>query len=47
MNKLSNDKMQKIKGGAFNWGLMAGVGAIASFLIGIIDGWTTPKKCNY
>ena len=46
MEKMNNDKMKKIKGGGINWGLMAGIGAITSFLVGIIDGLMNPKKCN-
>ena len=28
------------------WGVIAGFGAFASFVIGVIDGWMNPKKCN-
>lgn len=46
MQTITNEEMKKINGGAINWGIMAGIGAFASFLIGIVDGWTNPKKCN-
>lgn len=46
MKKINSEKMKKINGGGINWGLMAGIGAISSFLIGIIDGLMNPKKCN-
>ena len=46
MNKISNEKLKEIKGGAINWKLMAGIGAVASFIIGVIDGLINPKKCN-
>lgn len=46
MKKIHNDDLKQIKGGAINWGLMAGIGAVTSFLIGIIDGLMNPKKCN-
>ncbi len=46
MQKMENNELMEIKGGAVNWGLMAGIGAAASFIIGIIDGWMNPKKCN-
>ena len=46
MKKQNNDQLKKIKGGAINLKLMAGIGAIASFLIGVIDGLMNPKKCN-
>ena len=46
MKKLNKEQLKKIKGGDVNWGLMAGLGAVASFVIGIIDGLVNPKKCN-
>lgn len=46
MKKLTNEEMYQINGGAVKWGVIAGIGAFASFIIGIIDGWTNPKKCN-
>ena len=46
MKQISNEEMKKIEGGAINWGMMAGIGAAISFVIGFFDGWTNPKKCN-
>lgn len=46
MESLTNEKMKNIKGGEINWGLVAGIGAFASFLFGVIDGFINPKKCN-
>ena len=46
MNKINNDQLKEIKGGGINWSMMAGIGAFASFLIGVIDGLINPKKCN-
>lgn len=46
MESISNQEMREIKGGGINWGLMAGIGAVASFLIGVVDGLFNPKKCN-
>ncbi len=46
MESISNQEMQEVKGGGVNWGLMAGIGAFTSFLIGVIDGIINPKKCN-
>ena len=46
MERISNEQMNEIKGGAINWGMLAGIGAIASFIIGVIDGWTNPRRCN-
>ena len=46
MQKLSNDKLKNITGGGINWSIAAGISALASFLIGVIDGLINPKKCN-
>ncbi len=46
MSGISNEQMKQVRGGSINWGLMAGISAVASFVIGIFDGWTNPKKCN-
>ncbi len=46
MNKLNNESLKKINGGGINLGLVAGIGAFASFIIGMIDGLINPKKCN-
>ena len=46
MKNINNNELKEIKGGGVNWGLMAGIGAVASFLIGVIDGLINPKKCN-
>lgn len=46
MKKINKEKLKDIKGGAINFKLMAGIGAVASFFIGIIDGLINPKKCN-
>ena len=46
MKNKNNNELKEIKGGGVNWGLMAGIGAVASFLIGVIDGLINPKKCN-
>lgn len=46
MNKISDKQLTQVKGGGINWSLMAGIGAVASFFVGIIDGLINPKKCN-
>ena len=46
MTNITNEQLKEIKGGGINWSLMAGIGAFASFVIGIIDGLMNPKKCN-
>ena len=46
MNDLTNADMYKVKGGAIKWGVFAGIGAFASFIAGVVDGFINPKKCN-
>ena len=46
MKNINNNELKEIKGGGVNWGLLAGIGAVASFLIGVIDGLINPKNCN-
>ena len=46
MRKVNDLEMYEITGGAVKWGLIAGLGALASFMIGVYDGWVNPKKCN-
>lgn len=43
---LQNEELYEVKGGAVKWGLIAGIGALASFLCGIVDGYINPSKCN-
>lgn len=47
MNKLSNEELVLVKGGAslskFVWGI---IGGVVVFAIGVIDGIVSPKKCN-
>jgi hypothetical protein len=37
MKRINNEHLKEIKGGGVNWSLMAGIGALASFLVGVID----------
>lgn len=46
MQNLNHEEMQQVKGGAVRWGVIAGIGAFASFIIGVVDGWINPQKCN-
>lgn len=46
MVELNQKEMKEIQGGAVNWTLIAGIGAAISFVIGIIDGYSNPLKCN-
>jgi len=46
MNLMDNQNLKNIKGGAMNLTLAATWGAALSFLVGLIDGFINPKKCN-
>ena len=46
MQKIDNNDLKKIKGGGINWSLWAGVGGLASFIVGLVDGFIHTKKCN-
>lgn len=46
MKNLSNNEMKKIDGGGVNVGLLMGIGAGISFLIGLVDGLIRPLRCN-
>ena len=46
MERINELEMQSVNGGAIKWGVIAGIGGFASFIIGVIDGWMNPKKCN-
>lgn len=46
MYKVNEIKLKEIKGGGINLGLAAGISAALSFIIGVIDGWINPLKCN-
>ena len=43
--KLSKEELLKIDGGV-NWYLISGIGAIITYIIGIISGYTNPSGCN-
>lgn len=38
MIELNQNEMKKIQGGGVNWTLIAGIGAVISFIVGVIDG---------
>lgn len=46
MIDLNNDELMCIDGGGFNFGIVAGIIAGVTFLIGVIDGIIRPLKCN-
>ena len=46
MKKLSDKELMNIEGGAIRAGLVIGIAAGVTFLIGLIDGIFRPLKCN-
>lgn len=46
MIELNNKEMKNIYGGGMSVGLLVGISAGVTFIIGVIDGIIRPKKCN-
>ena len=46
MKKLQNNDLYNVEGGAVKWGVLSGIAAAISFIMGFIDGYTNPKRCN-
>lgn len=46
MYKLNKAEMQKIEGGASPTVIVTAVAAIITFIIGTLEGYANPKKCN-
>lgn len=44
MVKLSNEELMNVKGGGWGLGLLVVAGIV--FIIGVIDGYVRPLKCN-
>ena len=46
--RLNNEELMHIEGGAIKMfaAIMFGIGALAAFVTGIIDGYLNPLKCN-
>lgn len=46
MIELNEKEMLDIDGGSIGWGTIALIAAGITFIIGIIDGYINPQKCN-
>ncbi len=46
MKRLKKEEMQEINGGAVGFGFWALIGGGIVFMIGLIDGFVRPLKCN-
>ena len=43
---LTNEELVDINGGAIRWGIIAGIAAAVTFLIGVVDGIVRPLRCH-
>lgn len=46
MSKISNDKLEKVKGGANVVLVGVAIAAIVVFISGVIEGFTNPGRCS-
>ena len=46
MQKINNEDLKKINGGGMSFGIGALIGAGIVFLVGLVDGFVRPLKCN-
>lgn len=46
MKKLNDIELKKVDGGAVKFGLIVGIAAGVTFIVGLIDGIIRPLKCN-
>jgi len=46
MEKLNDNELLNISGGAISFGVFAAIAGTITFLIGVIDGFTRPLKCR-
>lgn len=46
MKDLKNEELKCVNGGGVNIGVIAGIAAGITFIVGIIDGIIRPLKCN-
>lgn len=43
---LNDDELTNVTGGAVKYGLIAIIGGIITFIIGVVDGYLRPLPCN-
>ena len=46
MIKLNDNELLNIEGGAWSLGAVLAVGGFVTFIIGVIDGYVRPLRCN-
>ena len=43
---MTMEELYEVKGGAKKWGFGIVIGAVVSFIVGVIDGFMRPLSCN-
>lgn len=43
---MNKKDLKEIKGGGIGWGIALGIAALCVLLIGALDGFTRPLKCD-
>lgn len=46
IQKLSEEKLEKVHGGGISFWTIAGIVALGTFIIGVFDGIARPEKCG-
>ena len=46
MKRINEQELMHIEGGGIGKGILIAIGAIGIFLIGVVDGFLRPLKCN-
>jgi len=44
--EMSKQELLNVIGGGINIGVVAGISALITFVIGIVDGYLRPQKCS-
>lgn len=44
--EMSKKELLNVIGGGINIGVVAGISALITFVIGIVDGYLRPQKCS-
>ena len=44
--ELNENEMYEINGGGVSWYVIGGIGAVITYIIGILSGYTNPSRCN-
>ncbi len=46
MERIKEEELLQVAGGGIGKGILVAIGAIGIFLIGVVDGFLRPLKCN-